>query len=45
MKSGSLSVQRSYIVINKPFADTGVVIFKNIEGLFVPLDLGLKYIS
>ena len=45
MKSGSLSVQRPYIVINKPFADTGVVIFKNIEGLFVPLDLGLKYIS
>ena len=45
MKSGSLSVQRSFIVINKPFADTGVVIFKNIEGLFVRLDLGLKYIG
>ena len=45
MKSGSLSVQISFIVINKSFDDTGVVIFKNIEWLFVRLNLGLKYIG
>ena len=44
-KSGRLTVQRSFIVINKPFAHAGGVLLKNIEELFKPLDLVLKNIG
>ena len=45
IKSGRAAVQRSFIVINKTFAHAGGVLFKNIEGLFTPSDLMLKYIG
>ena len=38
-------MQRSFIVINKPFAHAGGVLFKNIEGLFIPSDLVIKNIG
>ena len=42
IKPVRLTVQRSFTVINKPFAHAGGVLFKNIEGLFTPSDLVLK---
>ena len=42
IKAGLVTVQRSFIVINKPFAHAGGVLFKNIEGLFITSDLVLK---
>ena len=38
-------MQRYFIVINKPFAHAGGVLFKNIEGVFIPSDFVLKNIS
>ena len=45
IKPRRVTVQRSFIVINKPFAHAGGVLFKNIEGLFIPSDLVLKNIG
>ena len=45
IKPRYVTVQRSIIVINKPFAHTGGVLFKNIVGLFTPSDLVLKNIG
>ena len=44
-KPGRVTVQRSFIVINKPFAHAGGVLLKTIEELFKPLDLVLKNIG
>ena len=45
IKPGRVTVQRSFILINKSFAHAGGVLFKNIEGFFIPSDLVLKNIG
>ena len=45
IKPGCVTVQRSFIVINKPLAHAGGVLFKKIEGLFTRSDLVLKNIG
>ena len=38
-------MQKSFIVINKPFAHAGEILFKNIKRLFTQLYLVLKNIG
>ena len=38
-------VQRSFIIINKPFSHAGGILYKNIKGLFIPSDLVLKNVG
>ena len=45
IKSGCVTVQRSFTIINKPFAHAGGVLFKNIEGLYTPSDLVSKILA
>ena len=45
MKTERVTVQRSFIAINKPFAEAGGVLFKNIEGIFISLDVVLENIG
>ena len=45
IKPGRVTVQRSFNVINKPFAHAGGALFENIEGLFIPSGLVLKNIA
>ena len=45
IKMVRVTVQRYFILINKPLAHTGGVLFKNIEGLLIPSDLVLKNIG
>ena len=45
IKPGRVTVQRSFVVINKPIAHDGGVLFKNIKGLFTPSNSVLKNIG
>ena len=45
IKSGCVTVQRPFTIINKPFAHAGGVLFKNIEGLYNTVGFSLKNIG
>ena len=45
IKPGCVTVETSFAIINKPFANARGVLFKNIEGLYTPSDLVSKILA